>query len=366
MSDQSNISLSALPLKAYDFFSIVFPGASVLLSAYFFEDLYHAAEAGRPASSLNCSLPIHWAVNEIWRDSGNASTQAAVVAVSMCMIYLAGQLVSSVANFFLDRIFVYKCYGYPYEHLVLEDRKKNIFVDYFSRRFYRGSIFWLHVAAFFFVMYDIYNSHICYLLVAFCCSGIFLIALITHLVGQRLYRKNWNIEGLYKRFINVYVLFYRWLMNPIQHINQTGKPMQKELAEKYKVFFKQEFGIDAEVAESDNYWLCLFYVRQKDPSMSSLVHRWHQTAVFARNMAASFYAAYVYSALILWYETGWNKNVIQAPGNFHITAALSCLYVVAVFLVIRFYYFYVSYYSKCLYRAFVFLHLGKEASLTGE
>ena len=155
-------------------------------------------------------------------------------------------------------------------------------------------------------------------------------------------------------------------MSPIEDINQTAKPMQKQLAERYKKLFKDEFGIDPEVAESDNYWLCLFYVRQKDPRMSSLVHRWQQTAVFARNMATSFYMAFVYSALILWYETEWNKNVVQTPSNFHIVAALSALFVVAAFLVIRFYYFYVSYYSKCLYRAFVFLHPLKDGAITSE
>jgi hypothetical protein len=360
MNEQSNVSLSALPLKAYDFFSIIFPGASVLLSAYFLEDLYYASQSAGLAVTSSCGLPVHWVVNEIWRNSGNASTQAAVIAVSMCTIYLAGQLVSSIANFFLDRIFVYKCFGYPYEHILLDNHKDNIFVDYFSRRFYRGSIFWLHLAALFFVLFDIYNTRAVFLWIAFGCIGIFLLALLVHLVGQGLYKSQFKIEQPYKRLIEAYVWFYKMLINPIQHINQTAKPMQKQLADKYMIHFKEDFGIDPGKAESDNYWLCLFYVRQKDPRMSELIHRWHQTAIFARNMATSFYMSFVYSALILWYETAWKKHIIQAPDNFRISVALFGLFGVAIFLVIRFYYFYVSYYSKCLYRAFVYLHFDKD------
>lgn len=362
MSDQSNVSLSALPLKAYDFFSILFPGMSALLTAYFFEELYIESQSPAQHGQSVCSLPVHWLLNETWQNSGNASTQAAVVAVSMCLIYLVGQLVSSIANFFLDRIFVYKCYGYPYEHLLLAEHKKDVFVDYFSRRFYRGSIFWLHSTAFFFVLYDIYNTHTAYVAIAFGCMGIFIAALLIRLVGQSLGKIGINIEALLKKFVNKYAWPYKILMNPIQRINQTANPMQEQLAEKYKTLFKQDFGIDPTKAESDNYWLSLFYVRQKDPSMSALIHRWHQTAIFARNMAASFYMVYIYSALILWYETAGKKHFIHAPDNFRITIALSGLFATAIFLVIRFYYFYVSYYSKCLFRAFVFLHFNKDTA----
>jgi len=360
MKDQPNISLSALPLKAYDFFIIVFPGVAVLLSAYFFEELYFASQPMGQSGSISCCLPVHWLLKEVWRNPGSASSQTAIVAISVCMVYLAGQLVSSIANFVLDRIFVYKCYGYPYEHLLLGDHKKDIFVDYCSRRFYRGSIFWLHLAAFSFVLYDIFDTHVVFLGIACTCTGIFVAAVLIHLLSQILYKKGIKIEGPFKYTMEKYVFFYTTLMNPVQHINQTGKPMQKDLCDKYWALFLQDFGIDPKTAESDNYWLTLFYVRQKDPGMSELVHRWHQTAIFARNMATAFYMAFGYSAVILWYETAWRKHLILAPDNFRITVALSGLYALAIFLVIKFYYFYVSYYSKCLFRAFVFLHISKD------
>jgi hypothetical protein len=360
MKDQPNISLSALPLKAYDFFSIVFPGVAVLLSAYFFEELYFASQAVGQSGPVSCCLAVHWLLKEVWRNSGNASSQAAIVAISVCIIYLAGQLVSSIANFFLDRIFVYKCYGYPYEHMLLDDQKKDVYVDYCSRRFYRGSIFWLHVAAFSFALYDIYNTELIFGIITIACTGIFCVAVLIHLLSQFLYKRQIKIERPFKYFIKKYVLCYRILMNPIQHINQTAKPMQKDMCVKYKELFKHDFGIDPLTAESDNFWLSLFYVRQKDAQMSELIQRWHQTAIFARNMATSFYMAFGYSAVILWYETAWKKHFIHAPDNFRLTVALSGLFALAIFLVIRFYYFYVSYYSKCLFRAFVFLHLYKD------
>jgi hypothetical protein len=360
MNEQSNVSLSALPLKAYDFFSIVFPGVSVLLSAYFFEDLYRESQSSVATILPNSCLPVHWLVVELWQNSSNLSTQAAIAAISMCVIYLAGHLVSSISNFFLDRIFVYKCYGYPYEHLLLENYKNKTFVDYFSRRFYRGSIFWLHAAIFFFALYNIYRTYSIFFVIAFSCSCFFLVALAIHLVVQPFCKKHHKMEIPCNIFIKLYAGFYEILMNPIQHINQTALPAQKQLAEKYRTFFKNDFGIDPRNAESENYWFSVFYVRQKSPPMSELVHRWHQTAVFARNMAAAFYMTFCYSTLILWYETAWKKHVIQVPDNFRITIALTGMFAVAIFLVLRFYYFYVCYYSKCLFRAFVFLHLNKD------
>ena len=366
MRDEPDISLSALPLKAYDFFGIVFPGVSVLLSAFFFEELYYASQAVGQSGPIPCCLPVHWLLNEVWRSPGNASSQAAIVAISACMIYLAGQLVSSIANFFLDRIFVFKCYGYPYQHLLLDDPKKDIFVDFFSRRLYRGSIFWLHVGAFFFVLYSIYNTHSTFIIAASMCLLVSLVAVAIHLFVPLLTKKHKMFQKLFRYFIKLYALVYECLMNSIHHIDKTAKPMQKDMCEKYRKFFKADFGIDPLTAESDNFWLSLLYVRQKDAQTSALIQRWHQTAIFARNMATSFYMAFGYSAVILFYETTWKKRLIHAPDNFRITFALSGLFVLAIFLVLRFYYFYVCYFSKFLFRAFVFLHLSEAGATTVE
>jgi len=359
MSEQTNVSLSTLPLKAYDFFSILFPGLSVLLAAYFFEDLYSQSQMLRNPGDGTALLPVHWLIYEIWHIPPNASVQAAVFIISTCIIYLAGQIVSAIANFFLDRIFVYKCYGYPYEHLLLDDYKERVFVDYFSRRFYRGSIFWLHFAALFFVLHEIYPAHSILFFVASTCFLIFLIAFAARLLCQFLYRRKFKVENGFKYFICVYAFCYKWIVNFIQHINQTKKPLQKELSEKYKMHFKNDFGIDSDTAENDNFWLTLFYVRQKDSRLSELVLRWQQTATFTRNMAASFYMVFGYAGTVLWYECDHKGRTIVAPDNFHIAVALCGLFALAVFLVIRFYYFYVSYYSKCLFRAYVFLHFEK-------
>lgn len=329
------------------------------MSAYFFEQLFIASQTAIKDNQFSVGLPVHWLINEIWTSSGNASTQAAIIVLSACLIYLAGQLISSIANFFLDRIFVHKCYGYPYEHLLLAGIKERVFVDYFSRRYYRGSIFWLHVAAFFYMLHGIYNSCRAYLWVAWICTGIFLCVFVIRIFTHSLYKKYSWAESILKPIIKLYVLPYKMLINPIQKINQTAKPMQQQVVEKYKSLFKKDFQIDPEFAESDNYWLSLYYVRQKDPRMSQLVHRWHQTSVFARNMAASFYTTFCYSSIVLWYETLWKNHPIQSPHDFRIAVALSGLFVLAMFLVIRFYYFYVSYYSKCLFRAFVFLHFDR-------
>jgi hypothetical protein len=83
----------------------------------------------------------------MWPNSSTVVSQILLAGLIFCILYLTGQVVTNIGNFFLDRIFVFKCYGYPFEYLLLGDPKKDIPDERFSRHFYRGSVFWLHVTA---------------------------------------------------------------------------------------------------------------------------------------------------------------------------------------------------------------------------
>jgi hypothetical protein len=171
--------------------------------------------------------------------------------------------------------------------------------------------------------------------------------------GAQIHKK---ITEKFERWLTLlYAGPYELFTNTIRRINQTNKPLPSDVIKKYKEFFQTDFQMNPEIVKSDNYWFTFFYVRTKNPRMSDLIHRWHQTSIFARNIATSFYITYIYGMLILFSC----RHKIQSPHDFHICILLVFLFVLAIFFVIRFYHIFVCYYSKCLYRAFVFLHLFK-------
>ena len=65
------------------------------------------------------------------------------MAALLSGVYVSGHIVSSVSSFFIDRIYVAKAQGYPYETLLLLPRSSG-FRKPDSKGFYQGVFFWLN------------------------------------------------------------------------------------------------------------------------------------------------------------------------------------------------------------------------------
>jgi hypothetical protein len=317
----------------------------------------------------NVILPFHSLFQRSLIELPTFVNQVIAGGLVFCFIYLSGQIILSLTNFFLDRVLEYRCHGYPYERLLLGDPRNKLFFDQYSRLYYRGTIFWLHWAAlcagFWFTLQHFTTTYR-YFKWASCGSlGFFVLALVIHLIIQGIHkfltyiaydRTRTVFEKICLMYIKCYAVFYQFIANPLRAINKTSQPLPQEVIEKYKEYFKTDFQLDPLKSDSENYWFTLFYIRSRNPKLHDLISRWHQQSIFARNMVGSFTLAYLYALPFLFFE----RAALQAPHNLYILAFITLLFLLSVFFTIRFHYLFISYYSKCLFRAYVFLHVYKE------
>jgi len=370
MKEASTISITTWPIKAYDFFSVILPGGSLLFCCFYFEELYRGS-AGRFYSSL----PVHWIFQKTWHDAPNNIAQSVSLGVSLFVVYLSGQVVSSVANFFLDRILMYKCYGYPYQFLLLREQCKPDAVKKRSRQFYRGSIFWLHCATFALAIYCVTWWPI-FAVIAVSLYGLWLVVVAWRVLCKIIEKSGRNgrlytlLEEWRVKFLRNFAKPYNSVTNFIEKTNRTNSEFEKPFIDKYIELFRKDFGMEPKEVGSNNYWFALFYVRRQDPQLHDSIVRWYQTSIFARNMAISFYMAFLYSVGFLFFEhlPTFFSSDLSAPvqaldiKTVHIAITLYLLLNLAIFMTVRFHYFLICYYSKCLFRAYVFLHFMANAS----
>ena len=304
MSDgeKSKSFLPEFALGAYDVFSIIVPGGCLLICAYYFEELFATA---RPTHSFH-DLAVHWMSDVAHKNPENPIFHVGLYAVSILLLYLSGHVIATASNFFLDRVFVCKGYGYPYEILVLDDPEEGVQIKRLSRLFYRGSIFWFNIGILYLVIYSVLfsagNDISCLeIFVATC----FVVAVLKIIITDKLKKwfdgggkSNWFTNSL-EIVLRKCAAPYTGLSNLVFRYLNTDKPLESSVRNLYLAHFKRQYGHEAKDMGSNNYWFTLFYLRQRDMALYEIVQRWHLTSTFARNMSTAFYLAYIYAAMLV-------------------------------------------------------------------
>ena len=147
---------------------------------------------------------------------------------------------------------------------------------------------------------------------------------------------------------------YEIAVKPLSRTFDTRRAFDQVLIDKYEENFKRLFGMNPSTAESNNYWFSLLFVRENSNRLSRILSHWQMMHEFSRNLSTAFYLAAVYT--LFW--VGNHQELFPSPavnGTRIILWFPAALLGLAVSLLIHFYYLYVCYYSKFLYRAFVFL-----------
>jgi len=150
---------------------------------------------------------------------------------------------------------------------------------------------------------------------------------------------------------------YNVISNLLSIFLNTRGGFSDAFIDRYKNSFVENFKLKPEEEETNNYWFPQYYVVNKSPEIALPVNQWLRLYGFARNIATSFYLAFLYSCmLLLYYET-------QIPGGFKVIE-FSCLYIFLIplsyfflsfLMLVRYYYLYVGYYTKYILRAYVYL-----------
>ena len=362
----TEIPTTALPLTPYDILGYLAPGGTLILSTLIFEHFLKALVAPQ-LGHVSWHTPLLSGVKTIYASSVQPANSVSLALFAICfaaVAYIAGHVVGSAASILLDRALVFKGYGYPYSNLLLlsqpdtESRR-------FSRAFYRGLFFWLNAS-----ILTLYSGlyvaaplgfesatwwlrHIAYAFGTFVLASI----IVKIVLGMRWLRDWPGIQYGRVPAMNAMTTMlggpYELIARPLSKVMNTRNSFDEDFIKIFRDKFLARFGLSSERAGTNNYWLCYCYVLERCPELRGLVAHWLRMYVFARNLAAAFYLAFLYCFFWL---------IIEAPTLGEVDARIvaptlfipAVLFASSFLLLLRYYYLFVSYFTKFIFRAFVY------------
>lgn len=381
-----------LPLTAYDFLGYLVPGAALLLSMFIFE-LW-----GRrlPSSVFNPGQSFHSPIMTVLSihssiEASSWALQAIFLVAIAALSYICGHIIASVSSLFIDRVLIYKGYGYPYETLLgisPFSEKERPFGE-FSRCFYRGLLLWPNaiIILFYFSItfantrFELKNSDTPLLLWCFqqlynvvmlmarnvellVAAYIIVIVLKIILSSSKNQKHFWNPESmdtqLHDRVLwfttyvwaGLYELVTKFLsmyLNTREHFDDCFK-------DNYRTHFKKQFKMDPYHAKTNNFWLPLLYVKHNSQQCGDQADNWLRLYGFSRNLAAAFYLSFLYGVASFVWQSKKVHVGMWSHYQVKILMMIPIIYLIlSCIMLFRFYYLYVHYYTKYVFRSFIFL-----------
>ena len=363
LQEKTNIAGVKVPLTAYDIFGYLIPGITFLICVLSFEfwaihklgDSFHAPCFTLLKITYFDTLERNWALSILY------------VAILLNFTYVIGHIISSASALFIDRMLIFKGYGYPYEFLLNIPSK----TPPYSRSFYRGLFFWLNAYLLCSYYICITNCTLDYLIKI--TRGILwfltLVSIVKIAVSSIIVNPKSPLFKVFKCFskskfgpfvvrptkffiTKIFPVFYDLTASMLSRYINTRRSFNEEFITRYKYHFKSNFSLEPENSESNNYWLSYCFVADKSPVLSRLIVNWLHLYSYARNLSMALYVAFIYCFISL---------LIQ-KSHFEITTLYALkwlplgLFLLFIVMLIRYYYLYVCYYSKFVFRSFVYLN----------
>jgi len=354
--------LKIAPFDAYDFFGYLTPGLTLFLNVLIYEMALrvHAHQttfghAGRFTAAawkfVHDLSDVHW------------SLVTAGFALLLLTSYVVGHVVASVSSLYLERALVVRGYGYPYENLLGLSRRRFQH-DRVLGYTHKGAFFWLNCALLAGYLNVARGSDVWHTVLL--TSGLCLGTTIT--VGSLLYGglKSGLIYGAARRLwgtrrrtclrrcvtaFGIVALPYELMALPLSRYLNTRSALTPALVHRYRTAFKRTFSLPASVASTNNFWFANFFVSQHGGSLALRLTRWFHLYSYARNLSAAFGLSFVYAIPRLLY---WGQAPVFPLSAVAFWVPITYVGIAAVLLV-RYYYLYAGYYSKFVFRAFVYL-----------
>lgn len=368
-------------LTPYDVLGYLVPSASAYSVCFLFEYWARSQENGA-LDQANLHTPF-WTVTRLVFAQLPASsttehlvpwlvTLAAVALFTLCF-YTTGHIIAAISAISIERILVGRGYGFPYEGLLRIESPENREERALSRAFYRGIFFWfnLYLALRFLTTINPPDSDASarWGFAAKGTSALVIVSLVLYWVAKGTTDQipsgaHWRARSTrawrtFRRATRAFTLLaarpYDFLAVFLSRYLFTRQPFDQAFCTRFKQSFQQAFDLSVEESGTNVFWLSMLAVRERSSDALSLLSNWVRQYGFARNLATAIYLAFLY---IL----GWlylHRHQIADWDGYRIKVLLYgplLLLAGAMVLLVRYYYIYSCYYTKYVFRSFVFLN----------
>lgn len=360
MDDRDQIlgRIRNIPFTAYDIFGYLMPGFAFILGILCFEYSFNKTIiSNNPDLLEKIYLPIYKAFS-LFQPAFDTNGKAIFSYLTFLLItllsasYFIGHIISAFSSLLIDRTFVYKAYGYPFERFILGAKK-----DTYNKLYYMSTFFYINSGLLTCYMYCVHQITI----LKYLCWIATLILLI-QLIFRYFLRcckldddiTNKGVFLLMKKFTRFVVSPYQLLATQVDRNLGTEKGLSGEFIQKYNYLFRKRFQLCPEKEESNNFWLCYNWVAIHAPSLNILTSNWLQLYSFARNLATSLYFVFIYCFILV--AISFKEFTIETLNESIIIEYFPLVILIFAFLMLlRYYYLYVCYFTKFIIRSFVTL-----------
>jgi len=332
---------SRFPFTIYDVFGYLIPGSAfificIIFDVWIFNNASAVYSLHTPFLTVGKTLFYPDILN-------NVTLSLILLLMGAIVAYVSGHIIASVSAFSIDRLLIGRGYYYPF--VTLTAQSNDLKIDGEKNRIRGGFALFnliLMVFATIFSTDGIYNiinySTKLFILSIFILSAIILFFYTTGRSSK-------------VRFpINICAKLYNYITSRLSYFTRTSDSLPQVIINKFKSFTKKEFG-DDEYKNSDTYWFCYMYVINNSHSFFNHLSNWLHLYSYARNLSTSLYLASIYILIII---TVNNLNgVLIDPISYLL---FPIVFGSSFIMLTRFYYLYVSYYTKFLIRACIFIN----------
>lgn len=389
MAESENSVSPPASLALRDILDYIAPGGTFLLAVFLFEWWARDAASHSNVTGLGHQIhtPIRTAIVHIFPSTQQENWLASLLAASfgLGVAYILGHIVASVSAFLIERTFIYKAYGWPSLQL-LGVVESNEHERHISRCFYRSAFFWINAWLLTGYLLICAQSLKASSLVE---SGLRLIMwpillLVIFLGVSRLvsiYRKHrearnktsWihRIHGT-SRFRAIRDGFaegtsapYELCAGALARILETRRAFDQPFVSRCREYFAYWFRTTPEEAGSNLFWLPYCFVLDKSSTFGAMLNHWRMQYAFSRNLAAAFYMSFLWSASVLCLQ----RTILAGIPTYQLGVLCAipfAYFVLGTIMLIRYYYIFVCYYTKFVYRAFVYINDEQSAAAANQ
>tara|TARA_R110000850_G_scaffold32285_7_gene88884 strand:- start:8037 stop:9113 length:1077 start_codon:yes stop_codon:yes gene_type:complete len=351
MAEREVESKSMFPFNGYDIFGYIIPGGVFFLTVFIF-DFWAKDSMNFEHNPMITLIGLFKPINQ--GSPLNTFDSIVFILSAILVIYVIGHIVAAISSFFIDRILIKKGHHYPIKSILLKVRKNTDGSKSIKGNFvvFNLVLLVLHISSCIYlaIAYSVYTHDYIYW---------HLFLLITIIIGLLSLVAMFSYSFILP-FLKPFYFIYDFSLSRLREVIGTDGGISREVKKKYKRFLREELKLKRSNLTTDVYWLSYIYISRKSPLAVKALTNWMHLYSFSRNLATSFYIAFIYCVSSI----GLNSHMLNGVSynevskyKIFIGLVLPLTYwVLSILFLLRFYYLYHGYYSKFIIRTCAFLY----------
>jgi hypothetical protein len=378
VSDRPNVALTVADVLQY-----IIPGGTFLISCLLFELRARLAVRQELGEVITIHTPLLTALELAAGHYNSAANSLVVTAPSggtdwvfavfvglgiLAAAYAVGHVIASYSALLVDRVLVAKGHGYPFANLLNTTPDAH---EETKRRFYRGLFFWFNLVLFCeAVVIALATANHSPVLLEWFLRAVF-IAVVVGVVAKAMLKKTTEPQWA-ARLLGSFVKPYDWIAAGVSRAIETKRGFDPEFVNVFWCRFKNVFGeqlMKRTDPSTNTFWLTYCHVTASSPVFRAALDNWLKLYIFSRNLATALFCAFIYCTFWYWLHSGatfiyWTELTLWQPiGDPRAVESAAkglallpfTLLIAGYIMLVRYYYLYYAYFSKFVFRAFVYL-----------